>query len=231
LKCKKNIVRDENGERIYLNDNDNSYLIEFKDEITIEGNKKIRLRGLGQKFSSINSFFFDYLNAYNIPTGYKKSENGLMVFQKHNRLPFTVRVFNVVDKRIARLFNKKEGEALTLPIFEFLYGTAKDNLITESHLISLDVCPLEDIKLIKRICSKVNAVLRSYFERRNTILAEVKCYFGKDEDKIFIINDFTPKSLKVFSAVPDNKIINPYKIKSPADFKSYIDFVLNLTRN
>jgi phosphoribosylaminoimidazole-succinocarboxamide synthase len=134
LKCKKNIIQDENGEKIYLDNEDNSYIVEYKDEIHLEGKRIIKLRDLGSKFSCINAFFFDYLNAYNIPTGYKKFVANTVHLQKHNRFPFTVRIFNIVDKRMTRLFGKKEGEYLSIPIFEFLQGNSKDNLIKKLYV-------------------------------------------------------------------------------------------------
>lgn len=231
MKCKKNIIQDESGEKIYLNAEDNSYIIEYKDQVHLDGKRIVKFKELGQKFAFINSFFFDYLKSYNIPTGFKKCIDSSVHFQNHTRFPFTIRVFNIVDKRIAKLFEKKEGEDLSIPIFEFLYGNAKDNLITESHLISLDICPIEELKTMKRICSKVNAVLKSYFERRNTVLAEFKCVFGKDEDKIFVVDNFTPKSLKVLSSTPDAKSITPYKFKSPVEFRDYVEFISSLTKN
>ncbi|MGE5681597.1 MAG: phosphoribosylaminoimidazolesuccinocarboxamide synthase [Bacillota bacterium] len=231
MKCKKNIIQDESGEKIYLDEVDNSYIVEYKDELHLAGKRIIKLKELGQKFSSINSFFFDYLNAYNIPTGYKKQVDNLVYFQKHSRYPFTINIYNVIDRRISRLFGKKEGENLSIPVFEFLYGTSKDNLITESHLISLDICPIDDLKTMKRICSKVNAVLKSYFERRNTFLAEIKCEFGKDEDKIFLVGSFTPKCLKVLPGASELKSINPFRFKSPAEFKNYTEFISGLTKN
>ncbi|MGE5350740.1 MAG: phosphoribosylaminoimidazolesuccinocarboxamide synthase, partial [Acidobacteriota bacterium] len=189
-----------------------------------------KIKDLGEKHLIINSFFLDYLNAYNVPTGYKKVEDNSLVLQKHSTYPFSITISNIIDKRTSKIFDKPDGTFLVLPVFEYRYGSSKDNLITESHLISLDILPIEELKVIKRICTKVNAVLKSYFERRNSFLAEVSCYFGKDEDKIFIVDDFTPVSLKVLPLDPGQKNINPYKIKTSADYKDYAEFILSLTK-
>lgn len=231
MKCKKNKIQDESGEKIYLHPEDNSYIVEYRDEIFLEGDKQVKHRELGVKFSQINSYFLDYLNAYNIPTGFRKSSENTIIYQMHSRYPFTIRISNIVNKRISKVFGKKEGEYLALPVLEFLFGNSKDNLITESHLISMDVCSVEEIKTMKRICSKINAVLKSYFERRSTYLAEVICVFGKDEDRIYAVDCFTPKSLKVIPFTTDKNTLNPYKIRNAEDFINYVEFISGLTKN
>ena len=70
------------------------------------------------------------------------------------------------------------------------------------------------MKLIIRICSKINAVLKSFFERRNEILAEISCHFGKHEDKVLLIGDFSPASLKFFPKDDSVKWVNPYKLST-----------------
>ncbi|HES60208.1 MAG TPA: hypothetical protein ENO18_07240, partial [Caldithrix sp.] len=139
------------------------------------------------------------------------------------------RIYNAVDKRTAKIFNRKEFEILMLPLFEFHYGDGKDSLISESHLISFELCTYEELKLINRICSKVNAVLKSYFERRGVILAELDCFLGKAEEKIYMVGGFSPKSLKIIPQEMNNKAVNPYKITTPAQLRKYTDHLFKLT--
>jgi phosphoribosylaminoimidazole-succinocarboxamide synthase len=205
----------------------NHLIIEYHDFIQENGNK-IKCKNLGEKFAFINSFIFDYLKEYFIPVAYIKTEpKGHLHFLKHQKFPFSVKILNVADKRIAKIFSVKEGSNLNIPILEYHYGTAKDSCISDNHLISFDICTNEDIRIINRICSKVNAVLRSYFERRNGSLIEISCYFGKSEDKIFLVDDFTPRSMKV---VPLNNDLNidPHRFATSSDIKKYTDFLYNM---
>ncbi|MCU7491712.1 MAG: hypothetical protein HF300_05920 [Ignavibacteria bacterium] len=230
MKYSKNIVQEKSGKVVFQAKEDSSILIEYRDSVSLSSRTEAKIKDLGEKHLIINSFFLDYLNAYNVPTGYKKVEDNSLVLQKHSTYPFSITISNIIDKRTSKIFDKPDGTFLVLPVFEYRYGSSKDNLITESHLISLDILPIEELKVIKRICTKVNAVLKSYFERRNSFLAEVSCYFGKDEEKIFIVDDFTPVSLKVLPLDPGLKNINPYKIKTSADYKDYAEFILSLTK-
>jgi phosphoribosylaminoimidazole-succinocarboxamide synthase len=210
-------------------DDQNYFLLEYPDYLTNGGNKKVKVKDLGRKFASINSFFMDYLKEYHIPAAFIKAQDkNSLKFIKHERLQFIVKILNLIDKRTAKIFSKKEGRPLNLPIFEYHSGTGKDTLVSESHLITFDLCSLEDLKLINRICSKVNAVLKSFFERRGETLAEVNCTFGKSENKIYLVDDFTPKGIKIFPRNGDNKSISPYKFDTPATIRKYTDHLFNL---
>ncbi len=210
-------------------DEDNYLLLEYPDYLTNGGNKKIKVKDLGKKFAMLNSFFMDYLKEYHIPAAFVKTQDkNSLKFIKYERLPFVVRILNIMDKRTAKIFSRKEGETLNLPIFEYHFGEGKDTLVSESHLISFDLCTIEDLKLINRICSKVNAVLKSFFERRGEILAEINCSFGKSENKIYLVDDFTPKSLKIIPVSKNDKWISPYNFDTPAAVRKYTDHLFNM---
>ena len=211
-------------------DDQNYLLLEYQDYYTNGGVKKIKVKDLGEKFASINSFFMDYLKGYHIPSGFVKShDKKALTFIRHERFPFYVKILNLVDKRTAKVFGKKEGESLNLPVFEFHFLNGKDSMVTESHLITFDICTNEDIRLMNRICSKVNAVLKFFFERRNVLLSEVNCFFGKSEDKIYLVDDFTPTSIKIIPQNTNGKWLDPYNLNTSAEIKKYTDLLLNMT--
>ncbi|MGD1007251.1 MAG: phosphoribosylaminoimidazolesuccinocarboxamide synthase [Ignavibacteriaceae bacterium] len=213
---------------LFLDEKD-YFIIEYFDFLSVNGDKKVKIKSLGEKFASINSFFFEYLKEYHIPVAFVKNHNKTSLkFIKYKKFPFSIKILNIVDKRTAKIFNKKEGELLSLPVFEIHLGDGKDSLISESHLLAFDLCSTEDFKIINRICSKVNAVLKSFFERRGFLMAETKCSFGKFEEKIFIVDDFTPLSLKVIPLTKDNKGIDPYKFTTSAEIRHYTEHLYNL---
>ncbi|MHB1688802.1 MAG: phosphoribosylaminoimidazolesuccinocarboxamide synthase [Ignavibacteriaceae bacterium] len=223
-------MQEEMVKRDFLFDSNDYQIIEYSDVFSVNGDKKLKVRSLGEKFASLNLFFLDYLKEYHIPAAFIKShEKNSIKFIQHNRFPFYVKILNVVDKRTSKIFSKKETDLLHLPIFEIHYGDGKDSIISESHLISFDLCSNEEIKLIYRICSKVNAVLKSFFERRGFFLAEVNCFYGKYEDKIFLVDDFTSRSLKVFPINKDERLIDPYKLTTSAEIRHYTDKLFNMT--
>jgi phosphoribosylaminoimidazole-succinocarboxamide synthase len=107
LKSNKNIVQEENGKKICLCREDQTYIVDYRDEIFLNGISKVRIKNLGQKLSTLNAFFLDYLNAYNIPTGFKRMSNYSLVFQKYTQYPFNIKVLNVIDRRTSRVFGRR----------------------------------------------------------------------------------------------------------------------------
>lgn len=217
---KKNLTFDEQGYQI----------IEYEDFFFLQKNKKVTSKELGEKIASINSFFFEYLKGYNIPCAFvKKSGRKNLLFLKYTEFPFKIRILNAADKRIAKIFSIKTGTALELPVLEYHYLESKDSIINESHLISFNLCSYDDLKFINRLCSKINAIIKSFFERRNEDLVELTCGFGKFEGKILLIGDFSPFSLKIVKNESNGKFFDPFKIETPTHMKKYSDHLLHLT--
>lgn len=211
-------------------DEQNYQLIEYDDYYYSEKNKKIRIKDLGKKFASINSFFYEYLKEYNIPCAYvKKTGTKSLLFIKYSPLSFRVKILNSADRRISKVFNVKQGAELTLPVIEYHYGNEKESVISESHLIAFNLCNYDDLKFINRLCSKINAVVRSFFERRDEITAELTCGFGKYEGKVYLTDDFSPMSLKIFKISEDGKLPDPYKLETAGQMNKYTDHLYNFT--
>jgi phosphoribosylaminoimidazole-succinocarboxamide synthase len=212
---------------------DNHHLIvEYPDYFFPVQNKKVKVKDLGQKFAAINSFFYEYLKKYHIPCAYVKSnKNNSLLYLNVQQLPFSVKILNAADKRTAKIFSINEGTKLELPVFEYHYGDSKDSIVSESHLISFEICTNEELKLINRICSKLNAVMNAFFERRGETVSEVTCSFGKCENKIYLVDDFSPLSLKVFTNGKSNNLANPYSLKTSSEMRKYTDFLYNITNS
>lgn len=209
-------------------DEQNYQLVEYDDYFYPDKKRKIRVKDLGIKFAAINSFFFEYLKEFNIPCAFeKKVGKKSLLFLKSFRLPFTVKVLNYADSRISRIFSVKPGSSLNLPVIDYHYGDSKDSLISESHIVSFNLCSYDEIKLINRICSKVNAVIKSFFERRSEIFAEMICNFGKHNGKIMVVDNFTPLSLKIFELNKNGKLPNPYNLETALLMNKYTDHLYN----
>jgi len=201
----------------------------YEDYIYNGKSKKIKSKNLGANFANINSHLLDYLKTYHVPVAsVKMVGDNTIKFIKYSPINFSVKVLNYIDKRTAKIFGKKENEHLDLPLYEYHFGGGSNNLVSESHLISFNLINFEQLKTINRICSKVNAVLRSFFERRGVFLGEVTCSFGEHGKKIYLVNDLTPLSLKIIDQNIKNKFIDPYKLDTPVKLRNYTDYILNL---
>ena len=205
-------------------------LIEYQDFFIASKNKRVTVKSFGEKSALLNSYFLEYLKGYNIPSAFvKKGDKKSLLLLKVADFPFRVKILNSADSRTAKIFSIKPGSSLELPIQEYNYGDSKDSVISDSHLISFNLCTYDDLKFISRLCSKINAIVKSFFERRNVSLVELTCRFGKFDGKIYLTGDFSPVSIKVVSNKPDEILPDPYKIETLAQMKKYTDNLLKLT--
>lgn len=212
-----------------INENKNFLEITFSDTIEISQKpfQQKKIKGIGEKLAKVSSYFFEYINGFNIPTVFDKlnSENQYQV-KKFIEVPFLIKMLNNVDKRTSKIFNIDEYENLSIPILEIYKDDNPFSLITESHILAFNLVSSLELRYIFRLCSKINAVLKNFFERRNLLLAEFNCHFGKVENQILPIGDFTPMSFKIIDK--NNTSLNPYKIKTPKEISLYTNLIFNL---
>lgn len=207
-------------------------VVEYPDYFFPVLNKKVKVKDLGQKIAAINSFFYEYLKKYHVPCAFiKNHKNNSLLYLNFQQLPFSIKILNAADKRTAKIFSINEGTNLEFPVFEYHYGNSKDSLVSQSHLIAFEICSNEELKLINRICSKLIAVLNAFFERRGESVNEVTCSFGRSEEKIYLVDDFSPLSLKIFTNGKGNNWSNPYSLKTSSEMRRYTDFLYNITNS
>lgn len=210
---------------------ESTFIKSYSDTILTEKNVRKRVKNTGEYFARLNGFFLEYLEKYNIPTGYLKTvDKNKLVFDNFTVFPFNCRISNVLEKKYTAVFSINVNELLALPYSEFYCLDEQKHLINESHLISFDLATIEDIKIINRICSKVNAVLKSFFERRNFVLGELICYFAKSNEKIVIIGDFSPLGIKILPVDGNFNDCKFLKRHNFNDLKLYTEFLLELIK-
>jgi phosphoribosylaminoimidazole-succinocarboxamide synthase len=205
-------------------------LVEYQNFFITEKHKKVTAQNFGEKAASLNSYFFEYLTGYNIPCAFvKKEDKKILRLLNVTDFRFRVKVLNAADNRTAKVFLIKPGSSLELPILEYHFGDSKESVITESHIISFNLCSYEELKMINRLCSKINAIVKSFFERRNVLLLELTCMFGKFDGKIYLTGDFSPVSIKVLDNKREENLPDPRKIETSAQMNKYSNYILKLT--
>lgn len=198
----------------------------FSDTISF-GEKKSKIKDFGIQSAKISSFFFEYISQFHIVSSFKDSINdSTLLFYSTKEFPFKIKILNNLDERNSKLFGKKELEPLQIPIYEFHFGDYENSVISESHIISLNLASIEEIKNMLRISTKVNAVLRSFFERRNVHLVELFLKFGKADDKILLTGDFSSAGIGLSSSEIDSFSFK--KNQDSNSLKKYTHFLTNL---
>jgi phosphoribosylaminoimidazole-succinocarboxamide synthase len=63
----------------------------------------------------------------------------------------------------------------------------------------------EELKLINRMASKVNVVLKSFFERRNLKLVDFTLEFGRQSGKILLGDEISPDTCRLWDTKTNKK--------------------------
>ncbi len=200
--------------------------------ILTKDKKKFRYKTLAEDFTTINQFFFEYLNTFNIPTAFiARTDEKTLRFTSHDTLPFCIRVVNYIDPKFAGILGKSAWDTYAIPVLEYFTTAPAEEMISQNHIIAAGMTEVENIKTMNRICTKINAVLKSYFERRELALISFDCFFGKTQDKLLLCGEFDPLHLRVAAKSElvsgSDQVLFPSK---SADLKKMTEDLLTITR-
>ena len=167
---------------VFETDNEDYFIQEFSDDaIAPDGSKKGKIKGKGAINNQLSGHMFNYLESYHVPSHFiqPQSEN-TMIVRKLEMIPVEVFVRNIATGTLVKKYGVEEGKELERPILEFYLkdDSKKDSLINSDDLISFEYATADEVQQIERYARKTNAVLRSYFHRRNMLLVDFKLEFG-----------------------------------------------------
>jgi phosphoribosylaminoimidazole-succinocarboxamide synthase len=196
----KKLVYDTGTKKIYEGDNEDQLIVTFLDNVLAkDGKTSSRVKGKAINNNLITTQIFEYLSSYNILNHYiSKVSDKEMLVRKLESIPLNIVICNGADKKLAQRFGFDNGSALNAPVIELYYQheKLKDPLVNESHISALGLVTPEEIHLLNRIIAKTNAVLKSFFERRNMFLVEVNLQIGRYRGDLYIGNEISPDTCK-----------------------------------
>jgi phosphoribosylaminoimidazole-succinocarboxamide synthase len=147
------------------------------------------IAGKGETNNGIACFLFQYLESHHVPTHFVE-RNGLveMVVRKLTMIPVQVVMHNIAMAKLAKTFDLAEGSSLSYPIQEYYLKNDKlgNPMVNEYHALALGYAHPEEMRTIGRLSSKINAILKSFFERRGLLLMGFRVEFGKQADQIYV---------------------------------------------
>jgi phosphoribosylaminoimidazole-succinocarboxamide synthase len=207
---KKELLYEGKAKKVFLTDDPKYYLIEFKDDISaFDGDKKSRFQKKGEINNRISAFLFEYLENYNIPTQFVQivSPESMLV-KKLEMIPIEVVVRNISTGSLVRRYGYEDGKILDYPIVElFLKDDSRhDPMINETHAYAFGLCAPEQMRTMTRIASKVNAVFKSFFDRRGMILVDFKIEFGHSEGEIYLGDEISGDSCRIWDKKTGKKL-------------------------
>lgn len=199
------LIEDLISKKIYEGESDDQLIQVFTD-YSVPGNKqsnngKDKVKGKAIINNAISSHLFEYLESYHVMTHYiSKMSDKEMVVKRSERLPFFVYVNNMASKTLAKRIGFENGVFLENPIIEFYLDNDKLRypMINESHLLALNILSKDETLSVNRILQKVNAVLKSFFERRNIYIAGIKIHFGRHNGHMVICDEMSPDTCHLY---------------------------------
>jgi phosphoribosylaminoimidazole-succinocarboxamide synthase len=187
---KRGLIYEGKAKCLYATDREDYLVQEFKDELADgEGGRKNPVPGKGETNNGISCYLFQYLESYHVPTHFVERYGPMeMLVRKLAMIPIEVEMHNIVSIRLAKTFALVEGSQLNYPILEYYLKSDPlgDPMINEYHALALGYAQPEEMRTVGRLASKINAILKSFFERRGLLLASFKIEFGKQNDQIYV---------------------------------------------
>lgn len=212
----KDVYQDENGQTVlYFKDD-----MTGKDGVFDPGENQVGLKveGSGKAGLQMTSFFFEKLNAANIPTHFVDSN-----VEKREMRVKKITVFGEGLEVICRFkavgsFIRRYGdyieEGAELPAYVEL--TLKDDerqdpFITKEALEALNILNADEYKEIVDLTVKISEVIKDELAQKGLDLYDIKLEFGRDQEtgEVLLIDEISGGNMRVYK---DGEYIEPLKI-------------------
>lgn len=207
-KEKRVIVSKGSSKILYSLPQDDILLTEFRPEIAIDGKKVFKIKDRPKIAAELQAFIFAYLETFQIPTHFFSQSGGEVLVKRLNIIPVEVTVRNLASQLFAKRFKHfKARVQLDFPIFEYLLkDEAGEFLVNDTHLYALQILSPDDFRTMNRLASKIDAVMKSFLERRGFTLVDITMKFGKYKGVIMLGDEISPENITVIDNSTDEEI-------------------------
>lgn len=218
------ILVEGSSKKVYSTSQSDQVVIKFEDTFAAKGDgKKESLPQKGEMNNEISAFLFEYLESYNVPTHFVRNyDSRSFVARKLDMIPIEISVYNAASGDLAKRLAIEEGRLLEFPVVE-MYLKKNDGewtMINEYHAYALGLCDRKEMTSVTRIATKVNAVLKSFFDRRKLKLVEFSLEFGRHQNQILVGDEMSLDSIRLGS-VNDDGGFDPLAYHTRKDGKMF----------
>jgi len=208
---KGELLHEGKAKRVYLTDNPDLYIQEFKDSATaFDGTKKDTIVGKGSVNCRVSSKMFRYLEEKGIPNHFVDIiDNNNMVIKPVKILKIEVVVRNIAAGSLVRRLGFTEGTVLDPPIIEFYFkeDALHDPLVTDDHIRAMGLATSDELKILREQATKINYALRDYFDSIGIRLVDFKLEFGKRPDgSIILADEISPDTCRLWDKETGRKL-------------------------
>jgi phosphoribosylaminoimidazole-succinocarboxamide synthase len=209
---KRELLYEGKAKRLYLTDDDNLVISEFKDDLTaFNGEKKSSEAGKGALNNKISTELFKLLEENGIPTHFVKMlDDNHMLHKKVDVILIEVIVRNIATGSLTRNLGIEDGTVLPFTLVEFDYKNDElgDPKLNDQHALILGLVDFQDeLDKLRRMARQVNDILKPYFAEKGLNLVDFKLEFGKDkEGNIILVDEISPDNCRFWDMQSGEKM-------------------------
>ena len=198
------------AKKVFLTDNNDLVIQEFKDDATAFNNKKkgtIAEKGIVN--NAISCRLFTMLEDAGIRTHFvEKLSDRDMLCRRLDIIKVEVVVRNIAAGSLVKRYGFAEGTVLEEPIIEFYLkdDDLDDPLMNESHAVALGVATFEELAVLKQRAEAINGVLRTFFAARKLKLVDFKLEFGRHHNEILLGDEISPDTCRFWDLETNEKM-------------------------
>ncbi|WP_300365064.1 phosphoribosylaminoimidazolesuccinocarboxamide synthase [Hydrogenimonas sp.] len=209
---KKELLYEGKAKRLFLTEDPNLLIAEFKDDLTaFNGVKHDQEAGKGALNNKISTELFKLLEKAGVPTHFvDMPDDNHMLVKKVDIILIEVVVRNIATGSLTKRLGIEDGTKLPFALVEFYYkrDDLGDPLINDEHCIILDLVKNEgDLEELKRLGREINTILKSFFARKGLNLVDFKVEFGYDsKGNIILADEISPDSCRFWDMESGEKL-------------------------
>jgi len=209
---KRELLYEGKAKKLYLTDDENLVISEFKDDLTaFNGEKKSSEAGKGALNNKISTELFKLLESKGIPTHFVAMlDDNNMLHKKVDVILIEVIVRNIATGSLSRNLGIEDGKVLPFTLVEFDYknDALGDPKLNDQHALILGLVDYQDeLDKLRRMARQVNDILKPYFADKGLNLVDFKLEFGKDKDgNIILIDEISPDNCRFWDIKSGEKM-------------------------
>ncbi|MCX5968787.1 MAG: phosphoribosylaminoimidazolesuccinocarboxamide synthase [Cyanobacteria bacterium] len=199
------------AKRVYATDQPDLVAVEYKDDATaFNALKKAQLSGKGALNCRISALLFEHLERLGIPTHYLGVRDTLWMMVRPVRvIPVEVVVRNIAAGSLCRQMPIAPGSLLEPPLIDLYYkdDALGDPLLSEERLERLALVSPEELRAIRELALRVNAVLGELFAEVGLELVDFKIELGfTTTGDLVVADEISPDTCRLWDrAISDSQ--------------------------
>jgi phosphoribosylaminoimidazole-succinocarboxamide synthase len=204
------LLKEGTNKKVWATDDSEMVVMEFKDEsLVLDSTKKVKAKDKGAINNAVSAHLFQYLENYYVPNHFVKVQSDKqMVCKKLEMLPFEVIVRNLAAGSFCKRYKLQEGKELATPVIEIFLKDEKlgNPMINEYHAFAFELASTDEMRTIIRTSTKINAILKSFFERRSLKLVDFKLEFGRHKEQILLGDELSLDSFRLWDVDTEGNV-------------------------